>query len=262
MEKETTPFVERFEMKFLIPFSLVEPISQFVAAYCSPDEYSGDLGDGYYRVNNLYLDSPNYFFLRMRLADAESRFNLRVRYYGERPFPPYFLEVKHKVGDVVRKYRSEVNDQKWYKIFEDPGYVSPENCRMPVTRDRALFERLLLTYNAGPQIFTQYLRKVWVSNVDAYARVTFDMALKYKEQTGYEFDPEGELLPCDPETVFDQGCSVILELKCYAAYVPVWMMDMVRYFNLKRGSFSKYATGMLTLLDQFQCGTDHRIPVC
>ena len=56
--------IERYESKFTIPEYLVEPISEFVSIYCLLDEYSEQAENGFYRVNNLYFDSPNYLFLK------------------------------------------------------------------------------------------------------------------------------------------------------------------------------------------------------
>ena len=38
----------------------------------------------------------------------------------------------------------------------------------------------------------------------------------------------------DVQTLFDRDTSVILELKCYTSYVPLWMVDCVRTFQLQR----------------------------
>ena len=51
-------------------------------------------------------------------------------------------------------------------------------------------------------------------------------------------------------------CSVILELKCYATQVPLWMLDMIRCFNLTRRSFSKYTNATMKLLTRQQYDPD------
>ncbi len=251
------PIIERIEIKFSIPFSMVESISEFVSVYCSLDKYSSQSENGYYIVRNLYFDSPEYLFLRMRLSRVQNRFNIRVRSYGGDAGMPYFLEIKQKTGQVIRKYRSKVSDQEWYKVFSEPGYESIEESDNPIEgRNRKLFERLTYTYDATPKVLTQYVRKAWVSDVDDYARVTFDKELMYKPETEYNLvTNEAVMIPCDPETVFDPGCSVILELKCYSAFIPLWMIDLIKYFNLQRRSFSKYMTGVLEVLGLYDYGS-------
>lgn len=247
--------MERYELKYTIPPSLIRPIADFVAAYCSKDPYSQTSTTGFYRVNNLYLDSPGYLFMRMRREGAANRFNMRIRSYGAPPELPYFLEIKQKWNKVVRKYRARVTDPDWYRAYTQPGYQSWEpdtDAREILNRKR--FERMIYTYNAEPKIFTQYRRLAWVSEVDPYARVTFDVNLRYMEAHGYHPVPrEEDLISCDSETCFDPGCSVILELKCHASAVPSWMLDLVRRFELRQRSFSKYLNASQARFG-YQCG--------
>jgi len=259
-QKTIPALLERYELKFLIPAKMIEPISAFASVYCSPDTYSDLSEDGFYRVNSLYLDSPDFLFLKMRLADLDNRINMRVRSYGDTPELPYFLEIKQKKSGVIRKYRSAVTDKNWFKAYTEPGYMSSQSNNTKTDINRLKFERLVFTYNAEPKILTQYLRKAMVSDVDEYARITFDKALKYTEETLYNPIPvHNRMNACDHTDVFEPDCEVILELKCYTASVPLWMVDMIRYFNLQRGRFSKYATGAGELLSLHTYDTGSRI---
>jgi len=262
-QKNLPPRLERYELKFTIPMDLIQPVSDFASVYCSPDKYSLNTPDGFYRVNNLYFDSPNYHFLYQRLYGSDNRFNMRVRSYGDTPAMPYFLEIKQKKGGIIRKYRSPVFDSNWYKVFTEPGFESKEYINNDSkTKNRNLFQRLLYTYNASPKVLTQYIRKAWVSDVDDYARVTFDIDLRYMHETNYNLVPDDEIMAsCDLENAFDPGCSVILELKCYTQYVPLWMIDLIRYFDLQRRSFSKYMTGLLEVAGINRYYQNIRIPI-
>lgn len=257
-QKEIPPLLERYELKYTIPLDMVGPVCDFVTPYCTLDKYSSESENAYYRVNNLYLDSPDYHFLKMKLNRAENRFNMRIRSYGDPPSLPYFLEIKQKTGDVIRKYRTRVYNPDWYKSYTEPGYEDLEVKDDPIettneVKNKIRFERLVYTYNVAPKVFTQYLRKAWVSDVDDYARVTFDRDLRFRHATDYNLNaPEDEMISCDPEIVFDPGCSLILELKCYTAHVPLWMIDMIRYFNLRRRGFSKYGTRVFNVLELHQ----------
>jgi SPX domain protein involved in polyphosphate accumulation len=263
-QKGLPPRLDRYELKFGIPAELTEPISDFASVYCSLDKYSEKAEKGFYRVNNLYLDSPGYLFLRKRMEGAENRFNMRVRSYGDDPVMPYFLEIKQKVGGVVRKYRATVRDEEWYKVYTEPGFESREKNDAPSeTKNRELFERTIFTYNVEPKVLTQYVRKAYISDVDDYARVTFDADLRFMPESEYNLIPrEAEMIPCDAETVFPPGCSVILELKCYTSQVPLWMIDLIRYFDLQRMSFSKYMTGVTQVLGLYQYDAGERIAAC
>jgi hypothetical protein len=236
--------LERYELKFTIPADWVEPISAFVESYCHMDKYSEDTPGGFYQVNSLYLDSPDYHFLRCRKERLQDRFNMRVRSYSPLPTAPYFLEVKRKHGDIIRKHRARVRDEDLERVL-DPA--SGHECLISPGEiaNADLFRSLVHRHNAAPVVMTTYRRKAYVSHCDEYARVTFDAGLRYMRQ--HEYKPltlEGGLAPSDAETRFDEGASVILELKCYARYVPLWMVDLIRAFQLKRRGFSKYASAM------------------
>lgn len=249
LQQATPSRLDRYELKFTVPLALVEPISRFAATYCSLDRYSTAATDGFYRVHNLYLDSPGLLFLRNRFHRVPNRFNMRVRAYGDDPRLPYQLEIKQRIGALVRKYRAPVENPDWQRVFAEPGVQAPEPDDGALQkRNRALFERLVYTYQTEPKILTQYRRKAWVSDVDHYARVTFDVDLRFAERTTWNPLPDEAMMQhYDLPAAFDPGCSVILELKCYAATVPLWMVDLIHTFSLTRRSFSKYMSGMSEL---------------
>ncbi|MEO7779165.1 MAG: polyphosphate polymerase domain-containing protein [Fibrobacteria bacterium] len=239
------PMLERYELKYTIPAEQVEEIAAFAKTYCHADRFSASSPDGYYQVNSLYLDSPDFFFLRQRLNGSENRFNMRVRSYGLRPEPPYFLEVKQKSGDIVRKYRARMRETDLEHAL-DPA-ADPAGMVMDAREagSAVLFRSLAHTYNAAPVAMTSYRRRALFSHCDEYARVTFDAGLKYMPQREYRpLDVSDLLVPSDTETLFDEGTSVILELKCYAKQVPLWMVDMIRRFQLRRRGFSKYSAAL------------------
>lgn len=254
---ESLRLLERLELKFHIPETMVDPISEFVSVYCSPDGYSREAEDGVYTVNSLYLDSPNYLFLRRRLDGSANRVNMRVRSYGEAGEPPFFLEIKQKKARLVRKFRAAVMDPTWHHVLEEPGAEAPRDSDIEGPRNHLdLFLRLAHTYQAEPKVLLQYKRRAYVSQVDDYARVTFDTDMKYCPPTGYRPCAEAaSLIPCDHAAVFDPGCSVILELKCHASQVPLWMVDLIRGFDLPRRRFSKYVTAVREVFQQYKPGS-------
>jgi len=119
-QKEIPATLSRFELKYAIPFELIDPISDYVSLYSTLDEYSTNSDNSFYRVNNLYLDSQNYLFLRKRKEGAPNRFNMRVRSYGDVPEMPYFLEVKQKNADQL-KFFNKLIDWELSKLKEIYG---------------------------------------------------------------------------------------------------------------------------------------------
>ncbi|MGD9200879.1 MAG: polyphosphate polymerase domain-containing protein [Chitinispirillia bacterium] len=249
----TLPVLDRYEMKFVIPEYLIDEISDFISPYCSLDRYSKDSEDTYYSVNNLYFDSPYFLFLRNRMIGCGNRFNLRVRSYSNAPQLPYFLEIKQKKINIVRKFRGRVYERNWYEMLVDWDFQSKHQPNTGEKKNIELFQKLAHIYNAEPKVLTQYRRKAFVSDYDEYARVTFDIDLRYMKEDTFNLVPEEKkMISYDISTNYDPECNVILELKCYASFVPLWMVDLIRKFDLKRRSFSKYATGVREVIDCYK----------
>ncbi len=246
---------ERYELKFLVPIELVDQISEFVEIYCELDPFSSIEPDNYYKVNNIYLDSPNYLFLERRLAGVDHRFNMRIRSYGDTPKFPFFCEVKHKTMGVVKKKRAKIYEDNWADVFSEKIIGNQSKVIWSDDEDyKGHFLRLAFLHNVEPKVFTQYRRKAYASVVDDYARVTFDRDLRFMRSNGYSLHPnEEELSHYDNPTKFDGEENIIMELKC-TTKVPMWFLDLITYFNLTRTSFSKYVTGVQEVVD------DHRRP--
>jgi hypothetical protein len=244
-QAEIGPVLARFETKYTIPLSMVDSISDFISPYCSLDKYSEQSSDRYYGINSLYFDTPSFLFLRQRLLRAENRFNMRIRTYGDKPQLPYYLEIKQRQGDVVRKFRTKIFNADLFSLLHGTGPMAVEGPDDANRRNMELFLQTRHRYNAQPAVIIQYKRKAYISDCDDYARVTFDRNIRYMQQNDYDPLPvESNMTPCDVQTCFDPGTCVILELKCYTTYVPLWMIDCVRAFELRRRGFSKYATCM------------------
>jgi len=249
---------ERYELKFAIPLDMVEAVSDFCAIYCRPDAYSKASETGFYTVNSLYLDTPNYLFLHKRLDGAENRFNMRVRTYGDTSMP-CFLEIKQKRVNAVAKYRARTDDERWYHMFEMPGYTADRGPLLQEASKTDLFYRVAYTHNVGPVVLTRYQRRAYESVVDDYARVTFDRNMRCQPANGYTLLPDEEqLVPYDNSTVFEPECNVVLELKCYSARVPYWMIDLIHSFDLQRRSFSKYVFSVTEVLTRFKHDPSYR----
>jgi hypothetical protein len=246
--------LDRYELKYIIPTEYIEPITHFLMRHCSLDYHSQISPNSFYPVNSLYFDTPNYTFLKNRLYTKNPRFNMRARSYGLTPKAPYFLEIKYKDSNVVNKYRSKIDDDEWSTMFTNPEYRTNEQGLSSEMINKELFYTTALKYAATPKIFTQYKRRAFISEFDEYARVTMDIDMSCYLEENYSLTPDTtKLTPYDNETIYTKdtnrsiGSSVILELKCYPHQVPLWMLDLIKEFQLTRTSFSKYAQSILAI---------------
>ncbi len=256
------PVLERYELKYVIPGSLIEPISDFLTPYCVLDSHSEGQEGGFYPVNSLYLDSPGFRFLKLRMGGADRRFNMRVRSYGDGCEGPYFAEIKYRTPNSISKYRSAVQTSDWPR-FLLTNQVGSGVCSAKEQMSQDLFLRLAESYAIEPKIFTCYKRRAFLSVIDDYARVTFDINLRYRVQSParcslpFLLSPGPDCLNYDTHDTFGDEPwhtdDVVLELKTTAGIVPIWMMELIRRFELKRVGFSKYMNS--SLMSRYDDGT-------
>jgi len=250
------PVKERYELKYMIPREMVEPITRFISPYCTMDAHSDNAKEHFYAVNSLYFDTRGREFLNQRLHGRESRFNMRARAYGNGDEPPYFLEIKHKTGTCVKKYRTTLAEGEWPRILADPSYRCGHDDEPTQRRNKELFLRLATSYAIEPKILTSYRRRAFFSTVNDYARVTMDIGLRYQLEETLNLQPGAHSVNYDNQTIFsnnehhfaseDYGPGrVILELKCNVGQPPTWMLDLIVAFELKQVGFSKYVNSTL-----------------
>jgi len=264
--------LERFELKYHIPADLVPELEAFVRPYCEPDKFTRQSeGDGYW-VRSLYVDSPNLLFFRNKLEKVPDRFNMRIRRYGydEQSKSPSFFEIKRKREDIVQKYRGRWDSNRPEDLFCIPEKnMNLQQCWPAQPSEYVNLERFLrlaLEYQAEPVVLTRYKRRAWFGVDESYSRVTFDSCLSFSSCSGasrqidpWEFNLPARAGSSDFPDVFAPGTDTIMELKCYRREFPVWMLDMIRTFNLQRTSFSKYGAALLEsgLLDEkLSAGTE------
>ncbi len=248
--------LDRYELKYVIPISLVEPISEFLMTYCNLDYHSQQEHTHFYKVNSLYFDTPNLTFAKNRLYTKNPRFNMRVRTYDMQiNNPEYFLEIKAKDANAINKYRAKVDREEWENMFTNVNYRTALQGDKEEMENKNLFYMTAIKYNASPIILTQYKRRAFVSSVDEYVRVTMDVDMKCHLQEDFSLVVnQDKLINYDSELVYAKepnrasGSHVILELKCYPHQVPLWLLDLIRRFELTRTSFSKYLSSLQTAI--------------
>jgi SPX domain protein involved in polyphosphate accumulation len=254
------PVLERYELKYLIPWSYVEPITDFLSIYCSLDHYSeiASANNHFYKVSSLYFDTPNFEFIRQRIEGKAIRFNMRVRAYEDGEQAPYFLEIKNRVGisGVVKKYRAIAQEHQWPAILTDPSFRPPESDSGSEKANKELFLKLALSYAIEPKILTKYKRRAFFSTVDEYARVTMDANMQYRVEHDHIVNSSYDMTNYDNEVIYTDNtnseANVILELKCNVGEIPYWILDLVKLFHLKQVGFSKYVSS--TLVSRYDNG--------
>jgi VTC domain len=238
---------ERLEAKYVIPTSLMPGIREFIRPFCVADPHGkGDLPE--YEVTTLQLDDRNLTLYKAREEEYLNRFKLRVRTYGTvRGSHNVYMEIKRKIKNVVVKSRCTLPSDVWC------GELITGNGRLPAFRSSKEkncffdFIRVVKEMGCEPKCLIRYVRESYFGVNDRYARLTFDRRICYMPVSPHYWDlwPQGgKWWAIDSQIGLNRPFSgVILELKTYDQ-APLWMMDLVREFNLVRAGFCKYGAAM------------------
>lgn len=231
--------LQRCELKYLIPEELALAVREFVRSYLELDEYGAKRADLSYTIHNLYLDSPDLAIYWGTINGDKNRYKLRLRFYEDNPHSPVFFEIKRRMNDAILKQRSGIKRPAVEAILA--GHLpSPTELVSGDPRQLVAIQRFIELMNrdrACPVAHVRYEREAWISVVDNSVRVTMDRAVMIAP----EFVPRFTEQMDAPTCVFDR--LVVLELK-FTGRFPDWFKEMVRIFNLRQGSASKYADGI------------------
>lgn len=241
--------IERYEYKYLVPDALVSSIRAAVRTTSKIDRYAGP--DGTYLIRSLYFDTDKYDLYWANEREQPDRFKLRARMYPGKT-SPVFLEVKRRVLDVIIKSRAAVPANLWREVIA--GHDSALDTLPPHIRNGAM--KFLAPYHrhhARPVILVEYEREAYISDVDSYARLTFDRKIRVQMQEDLDLEaiPNRWRFIDHRAQTRTQEPVCVLEMK-FERRPPRWMVALVQRLELFRYSFSKYCYGVtaeLTLPD-------------
>jgi hypothetical protein len=225
----------RYELKYRISESVAEAITQFVKPHLHLDHYCRSQPNRSYPIVSLYLDSRDLVLCWQSLEGQKNRFKLRIRSYTDDPAYPRFLEIKRRLNSIIIKSRARIRQEDIAGLICGGGVSRDGSGADEQTPQQFRFYRDMI--GAGPVILVRYMRQAYEGDRENRVRVTFDRGLSFKSSSRPEVTLDGGRWQRYP------GHSVILEIKFTGAF-PVWLSQMVRCFNLRQQSFSKYVSSL------------------
>lgn len=227
----------RYELKYHINESTAAAIARYVEQYLQMDRYSKLQRKGDYPIVSLYLDSADLQLCRESLRGLKNRFKLRIRSYTDEPEYPRFFEIKRRLNTVIMKSRARVMDKDVPSLLAGLP-LPPQEFKADVdTIDQ--FQLYVDSIQARPAVLVRYMRHAYEGDSNNRVRVTFDRDLAYKITRRPEVRLGGSGWQRNP---FSQN-GVVLEIK-FTGHFPSWLTDMVKYFNLRQRSISKFASSI------------------
>lgn len=221
----------RYEIKYLISESRAAAIAQFIKPYVRLDYYCELQPSGSYPVASLYLDSKGLQLCRESMEGRKNRFKLRIRSYTDQSNYPCFFEIKRRANAIVIKDHVRVMPYNVETLLS--GLSLPAQNINGDGETLKQFRLYIASIGARPVVRTRYQRQAFESIVDNTVRVTFDRNVSCNVTSSLDVGLDGQgwhRLPLN---------SVVLEIKFTGRY-PAWLGQMVKYFNLRQQSVSKY----------------------
>jgi hypothetical protein len=200
--------------------------------YIKKDEFTEKSDTGRYIVRSLYYDSHDLRAFHERDEGTFGRIKLRFRVYTDRYSDDETLsvELKTKKGLNMIKY-STLMPLYHYKHFLYHNDFN-EDVLEPVVVE---FLRLMHTRNLEPQLIVEYEREGYQVKYGNPLRLTFDHNVTSARAKSL-FEEGLYLKPHQPN-------HVIFEIKCETKR-PKWLLDLVKQYDLKIISNSKYVQGI------------------
>lgn len=231
----------RFELKYVISENCAQGIRDYLRSYLVADEFNPPGGGGY-QVNSVYLDSPSYELCNSTVEGHKNRFKLRIRFYDDAPTSPVFFEIKRRANDAILKERARVQRTSCARLLSGhwPNHSDLVKYAPKSFDSLRRFCDLRNQIQARGTAIVTYDREAYVTPDSDSIRVTFDRHLRTVPFVG-EFRTKDR-----SDWTYPKIAGTVLELK-FTERFPVWMRNLVRVFNLQRGSMPKYVECVTSL---------------
>lgn len=216
---------QRREKKYLIDPNSFPAFQNELQQSMQMDEY------GLHTISSLYYDTDDFRFIRHSMEKPMYKEKFRVRSYGVANADSLiFLELKKKIQKIVYKRRIAI-PYSAYQSWLTTGVFPKDDSHPQITEE---LKWLFLQHaDLQPKVLILYDRLSYFWAEDADFRLTFDQNIRYRKQ---DFRLDGA---CDGELVAPE-IGILMEVKALGAY-PLWFVQLLNKYRIKRASFSKYA---------------------
>ena len=189
------------------------------------DEY------GQHTIMSLYYDTQDYRFIRHSMDKPKYKEKFRVRSYGVPTEQQLiFLEIKKKVSGVVYKRRVPMPYADYCRWMQTGVLPSMEEAPQIAAEIHWLFKK---NPDLLPKVLIAYDRLSLFVDDDSEFRVTFDQNIRFRTcDLMLGSGSDGALVA--PEV------GVLMEVKALG-YYPIWFVELLNKYSVRKGSFSKYA---------------------
>lgn len=238
----------RFEIKYLVPVRDLQRIKDRLADMMVADQHHGDLNDGYFN-HSIYFDTPDFGHYFQKHEGMNQRMKVRMRVHRDSPDGPptrIFLELKHRLGRIVKKDRHPLDEKAAEALLAHHGVsgldLDPDHAGETPNPVLPAFYYLVKRFTMRPVVSILYHRAAFHMPLYPNVRITFDTGVKASSLTGLSI-PLSSFRPClDPR-------HAVIELK-YFRSVPRLITRRFNELGLNQVTLSKYAVGIETIFQE------------
>ena len=231
-------YINRFEIKYIIPVLQLNRILEEIKTFCCLDKYSDKRGIGY-KVSSLYYDSESLQFYNEKINGERNRTKLRVRRYEQISGDLCSLELKIKKNNNVEKKRIFLPYAIIKGILENQIVLESHSLAHLAADEQAVAEEVLYFKNRfqlRPKVVVKYTRLAYEGVYDSRLRVTFDTDLCVQNVDLNPFSRLRGSSPLDPK-------YCIMEVK-FNQTAPQWLIRVLQNHNCDALRISKYCRGI------------------
>lgn len=214
---------KRYEKKYLLTQDQYGRLLEGIGDRVKQDTY------GKYSIYNIYFDTQDYRLIRASLEKPLYKEKLRMRSYAVpgKETDAAFLEIKKKYEGIVYKRRAGFTMEEAHNYINgEKGVVRRES---QICRELDWFTR---RYPLEAMVFLAYDRVAFAGIEDSELRITFDTAIRYRQEK-LELKAEQE------DTLLLTGDPVLMEVKLPES-MPYWLAHLLAEAEIYPVSFSKY----------------------
>ena len=221
----------RFEHKYKLDEETFNKVIEVIDKHMVPDKYCPN--HSLYTIANVYYDTTDDYLIRNSLSKPSYKEKLRMRAYGvPNEGDKVFLEIKKKYRGLVNKRRTslELNEACHFCETGAAPDIQPYMNEQVVHE----LEYFIEHYNVEPKVYIAYDRLAYFEKGNDDLRISFDTNIRARrENVRLDYGDEGELL-------LPEGTR-LMEIKTSRAF-PLWLVQLLSKYKLRRSSFSKYGT--------------------
>ena len=228
----------RYELKYVLPWSKCEAIIADLERHLPRDTHSGEEG---YRIVSLYYDSPDHDFFWSKIEGIKFRRKIRARLYASGDITQAkdcMVEIKQRINRTVQKRRLVLPIERAEALCMGRGEPTGLDTLDQQVADEVHY--LALAKHLRPAAVTAYQRRAFEGRQrNAGLRVTFDTDVRSRiHALEINADAKNHL-------IVPPGWS-IMEVKANDA-IPMWVLALLAKHECQVCRVSKYCLGLARL---------------